>query len=759
MVTIKLKIHKVVWQRPMRGAIFTGWVVEDDMPSQQLERVVIPSLVGTPDMLSQGQWWQITGLEELYNGDKQIKASEAYMLRPNGSHIIDLLVGDSGRFAGIGKAYAKKLYDKLGKQLAILLNNNDDITLADVMKQLHIPGADEVATGMVKGWAELGVGEVISWLDRLPSSEKLGKKLGRKICSCWGALARQKIEADPYRLISFLCTKNPLKTWEKIDDIAQTVFDIAIDDERRLHGAMMDSIFSYYDEQNTVISRETLLKKVKDRLIDGSLAKKAISSDYKSLAFLTNGDFWQARGAFLMEKQTAEMIDKLLRHRQFDMFGEQQLDDEAFRFAIAEFERQEGYPLGCEQVKAIKVSLNNLFIVITGGAGVGKTSVLKCLYHIIEKQGGRVVQMALAGRASRRMMEATGRPARTIAGFLANCRGEKLDEKTTVVIDESSMLCLPLMFQILKRIPRGCRLILVGDAEQLPPIGPGLVFHLLTKDLRGLVPISELTKVYRQDDTSGIPTVAKEIREQRWPELPFYSGKGKGVSVISATQYEVEDIVKRVYRELGGNDLDADVQILSVTKDTSPYGVGGINAYLQNSYATGKKRIHTFNSEFAQWDYTGGFAVGDPVMFNRNDWERDLFNGTLGHVIEAYNPSADQSEDPSLHVCARVLFDTGEQDITVGILEHLELAYSITVHKSQGSQFRRVIIPIKEGRILDKSLVYTAITRGVEQVVLIGNIEAAKAAVESGAAASKRQVGLGYLLNIIVKRDTGLKAS
>jgi exodeoxyribonuclease V alpha subunit len=135
----------------------------------------------------------------------------------------------------------------------------------------------------------------------------------------------------------------------------------------------------------------------------------------------------------------------------------------------------------------------------------------------------------------------------------------------TIVIDEASMLDLPLTFQILKKVPPECRLIFVGDSEQLPPIGPGLVFHLLAKDLQGQVPAAELTKVYRQSDRTGIPAVAKAIREQRWPDLPRYSGKGEGVSIIPAKLHKAEEIIQRVYADLGGNDPDADLHILCVT--------------------------------------------------------------------------------------------------------------------------------------------------------------------------------------------------
>jgi exodeoxyribonuclease V alpha subunit len=147
-----------------------------------------------------------------------------------------------------------------------------------------------------------------------------------------------------------------------------------------------------------------------------------------------------------------------------------------------------------------------------------------------------------------------------------------------------------------------------------------------------------------------------------------------------------------------------------------------------------------------KWALTSGFSEGDPVMFTKNNWDRNLLNGTLGFIVEAYDPPRTQHDDPSAHICARIFFDTGPQDMTACDFSNLELAYAITVHKAQGSQFKRLIITIKKGHLLDKALIYTGITRGIEQVVLVGDIEAAREAVEGGAAADTRQVGLGRLL-------------
>lgn len=758
MRVISIKIDNVLFQAPKRGAIFTGFAIDGDAPGKDKVRIRIPFNVPVDDHIYPGQWWQIIGEEEHFNETSQIVASTALLLKPSGRHIIDFISGDRNRFPGIGKAYAAKLWDNLGNRLYELLEARNDAELCIVMHGIKIPHPGEVSIAMVEGWADLGIGEIISWLDNLPSAGKLGVGLGRKICRCWGIDARKQVEDDPYRLISFMNTRYVKKGWEIIDDIAMNVFKVAYNDDRRLHGALIESIYSHYDNKNTIIDRETLIRKVSDRLGSHNLAREALTRSYNRNSFMHNDEFWQARGVFLMEKEVAEQIIRILRFKQFELFGETRLNFAEIDKAIRDFETNEGYLLDGKQKTAVHLCFENGLTVVTGGPGTGKTSVLKCVYHVIKMAGGEICQMALAGRAARRMSEATGYPARTIAGFLSN-NNKDYQEGMTFVIDEASMLDLPTTFHILRKLPEGSRFILVGDADQLPPIGPGLVFHILAKGMVGVVPTIVLSKVYRQEGSTGIPAVAEAIRgneqvQPTLPELPVYSGLRKGVSVYPAKSSDMANVLKEIYAELGGNTPEKDVKILAITRDIGPCGVGGINNFLHNEYALENKQVLGCNPELGEWcyGYGGPYAEGEPVMFTRNEWERNLFNGTLGIVDKVFDPPSNRHLD-SHTPCAKISFDTGTQNITIEDLNSLELAYAITVHKSQGSQFKRVIIPVKKGPLLDKALIYTAVTRGVEQVVLVGDICAVKEAIEKGNAADKRQIGLGHMLSIFVGKE------
>lgn len=760
MLDLYVKIVNVLWQKPNRGAIVNAAVIDGDMPGEEIHRIRIPHSASSNDFIQPGQWWCLEGEEERFNGAPQIGVTEAAILRPSGEHIKDLLAGDRHLFPGIGTAYAEKLWDKLGSKLTDFLESKDEAELAQVMRGLKFPTPDILAEIMVTGWAELGVGEIISWLDNLPDNGKFGIRTGRKIYNCWGASGRKLIEQDFYILLSFYkdpqYERHEFAAWKKVDEIAQREFKIEKHDERRLHGAVIESIFKAYDNGSTIIDRATLFEKVKDRLGSKKLATEALSRSYNKNSFLHNDEWFQARGVFLMEKEVAERIAQLMR------FKQKVLKTKEINKGIVEFEAKEGYKLGPEQRKAVHLCMNNILIVITGGAGTGKTSILKCVYHVSKMAGGENSQMAIAGRAARRMTEATGYPARTIAGFLNDTDKDYKSKDMTFVIDEASMVDLPTMFSILRKIPEGSRLIMVGDAEQLPPIGPGLVFHILAKQMVGIVPTVELIRVYRQEGSSGIPAVAAAIRGDQnkkptLPELPEYSGLGKGVSVYPATGDQIADALKRVYADLcetddGERDSKADVQILAIVNKDKLHGVIGINNAFQMKYAKDKKRVLGYSEKQKPWKAPAQFAEGEPVIWTHNDWERELFNGTLGVIEKAYDAPVNEKPDPGEHLSAKIKFDTNKnpQDVTIADLDSMKLAYAVTVHKSQGSQFRRVIIPIMEEPLLDKSLIYTAVTRGVEQVVLVGDICAAKKAVEDGAAADKRMVGLGHMLKLMI---------
>jgi exodeoxyribonuclease V alpha subunit len=287
-----------------------------------------------------------------------------------------------------------------------------------------------------------------------------------------------------------------------------------------------------------------------------------------------------------------------------------------------------------------------------------------------------------------------------------------------IVIDEASMIDLPTFYRLLRCLPETIRMILVGDPAQLPPIGFGLVLHALKE--QPYIPQVELTKVYRQADETGIPTVAGAIRVGNLPSLPAVIGEDRcGVVLISRSDpLQTEDIVD-IVAELGG--FGEDLRILSAVK-AGPVGIDALNARFHTIMAAGKPTWH-------------GFAVGDPVMFLRNDYRRDLRNGSLGEVKAI--------EDELL----LAVFDGNEHLFQRKDLGDLMLAYAITIHKAQGSQFRRVVMPIAPSKLLDRSLIYTGVTRAIDLAVMIGSPSVLGPAIAQEQFASRREVGIDALLS------------
>jgi exodeoxyribonuclease V alpha subunit len=349
--------------------------------------------------------------------------------------------------------------------------------------------------------------------------------------------------------------------------------------------------------------------------------------------------------------------------------------------------------------------------------------------------------MALAGKAAKRMREATGMESHTIAGFLAKSSNiiEAHGPHTYYVVDESSMLDLLTTFRIMKHLPDTVRMVMVGDPYQLPPIGPGLIFQRLVGIPR--VPQVTLTEVKRQEKSTGIPTFAAEIRKRSWPTI-----RAPGVKFIECADSEIMPTVLSQYMQ----DPER-TQVICAVNSCSKAGVDTMNLACQTE--TNSKglpiRIRGFNGNLVDV----GIRENDRIIFTQNDWNRGVMNGDIGTVIAVRDEPEESfaDDDP---VIGMALVDGIEQSIHLSDLNDekpsLALGYAITCHKAQGSQFPRVIVPIKnsldhEGnvtnRIIDMTWLYTAITRAETEVILVGCMQTAERAAEMGSRGHERIVG------------------
>ena len=405
-------------------------------------------------------------------------------------------------------------------------------------------------------------------------------------------------------------------------------------------------------------------------------------------------------------------------------------NDANYSEAIDHFEQINKITFDSQQRSAIENSLKSGVSVITGGPGTGKTTIIKCVLNILEQDGNKVMLLAPTGRAAKRLSESTGKEAKTIhRGLEINFRGSGSTfvyneqnplNANAVIVDEVSMVDVVLMNSLLKALPSDCKLILVGDKDQLPSVGAGNVLGDILAS--GIIKISYLTKIFRQDEKSLIVSNAHLINQG---EMPYIDNSSKDFFFESHEEaLEIkESIVNLVTRRIPNfaKTESTKIQVLAPLK-AGASGVQNLNTCLQeqiNKPVPSRYEIIVGKTTFRE---------GDKVMQTSNNydllWKRKLgltteegsgvFNGDIGYIHKIY-PGSGETE---------VWFEDGRECIYQRTdLAELSLAYAITIHKSQGSEFDIVVIPIIAGPsiILNRNLIYTAITRAKKMVVLVGS--------------------------------------
>lgn len=609
-------------------------------------------------------------------------------------------LAENPAFEGVGYATAAKLWEAFGQGLYSVLGNGDVRRLTTVL------GAER-AEVLARAWKEkLAEGDVVVWLDEHGFDPRLAKKIVR----LWGEGAAAKLRASPYILMA-------LADWSVVDAAGRLV-GVSADSAQRLVAAVEAALYGRLERHHTWTARAELVSEVR-RLLKCSAAdaERAIELAVLERAAIAVGQGFQAAGAHIMERYVADRIQAMLEQPAMgDLIARDVSTSE-----LAAWLDQAGEDLGVslldtEQREAVRIGVQERCGIVCGGAGVGKTTVLRAVAQACAAFGRTVHMMALAGRAAVRIREATGWPATTIAAFLkaVEAKSVSLGPESLVVVDEASMLDLPTAYRVLRCIPEGCRLLLVGDPGQLPPIGFGLVLHGLVD--RTEIPAVELTRVYRQTEATGIPAIAAAVRTGRLPVLPDFVGQHRhGVALVCSAKASTDDIVD-IVAGLGG--FSDDLRILCAVK-AGPVGTEALNQRFHDIFAVGRRRHPAKH-----------FAEGEPVMFLRNDYRLDLRNGSLGRVAGIDG------------AVLRVEFDGVTHELSGLALEDLTLAYAVTVHKAQGSSFRRVVFPVQATRLLDRSLVYTAITRATDLAVVVGDADLLRQALERTSHADRRETAL-----------------
>lgn len=726
---ILLRVQRVR-SRSDKATLFSGLAIDDTgllVAGAPRYAVMLSSRRAVAEV-EQGQWWRLTGkavpTDYEIDGYRVIEhrlcATDAELVRPSGEHIVQLLAS-SPAFPGIGEVKARRLWERLGESLYDSLDQADADTLASVV-------GDELAQGLLAGWRQFGDTAALRWFQGVG----LSLRLSRKLLDVYGSEALAAVEADPYRLLAFGMS------WTAADTLAREHFALHANDERRLAAAVEAVMYQAFDAGHTCCARREVETSLA-RLVGKAQVASALEFAQAHHCVHVSGDRLHALGPRLLEQSVARALCARLGKE--DALASP-VDVEAF---ITRFEQDEAVSLGvprfslnAAQREAVHAVARHPLVLITGGAGVGKTTVLKAVEALLEHSDRHIYAMALSGRAAKRLAEATHRPAMTIAGFLRNVAPQGISENSVLVVDEASMLDILLAYRLLGAIPKSCRLVLIGDPFQLPPVGPGLTLHALVSV--SAVPRVELTEVRRFG--GAIAAGARAVRDGQWPTLP--DAAGEALAFLPCAPDALPEAVLRLYL--------ADpihTQVLTFTRERGVASSKALNALCQQALNGTSRRLLVWSDERARHE-DSGLRLGEPVLCTRNLHAWGLQNGSLGRIDaieDSPKPLHGPDGEPKGMALAWVHWDDGERrPVTEEVLDALELGYAVTVHKAQGSQFERVLIPVYSARNLDRTMLYTAMTRAKTQVILVGDVEVARRAVEAPPHASLRQVALAELM-------------
>jgi exodeoxyribonuclease V alpha subunit len=666
------------------------------------------TLVGHAAAISAGEWITATGdwINDRTHG-QQFKARFLKTSTPTSNEGIEKYLA-SGMIRGIGPVYAKKLLRAFG-------NTVFDVIEAEPDRLQEVDGIGPVrASRITAAWAEQKVvREIMVFLH----SHGVGTARAVRIYKTYGADAVQVMSENPYRLardirgIGFK-TADAIAMKLGVDKTAMIRVRAGI--SHALTEAMDDGHCGLPTD-GLVPLAEKLLEISQDLIrtaLDLELAEGTVIADR-----VGETDCIFLASLYRAERAIAERLLTLAK-------GKLPWDLIAPEKAIPWIERRITLTLAESQRKAVALALASKVLVITGGPGVGKTTIVNAILRILSAKDARLLLCAPTGRAAKRMNETTGLEAKTIhrllevdpkkGGFRRNA--ENPLDCNLLVIDETSMVDVLLMHALLKAVPDEAALLVVGDVDQLPSVGPGQVLaDIITS---GAVPVVRLTEVFRQAAKSQITVSAHRINEGGIPHL----GKPDGESDFYFVEADdpgtallrIVELVKTRIPKRFGLDPIRDVQVLC-PMNRGGVGARSLNVELQTALnPAGERKVERFG-----WT----FAPGDKVMQIENDYDKEVYNGDIGYIRDV------EPDDGEL----TATFDGRLVTYGFGELDTLVPAYAATIHKSQGSEYPAVVIPVmtQHYAMLQRNLLYTGVTRGKKLVVLVGQKKAVAIAVRN----------------------------
>lgn len=633
--------------------------------------------------------------------------------------LISYLSGPS--FKGVGKKSAERIVDKLGVDaIDRIVEDPTVLNLVDKLSKKQKDTIKEIVT------TEYGMQKIILSLNKYGIDNALAYKIYGK----YKEKTHEIIQENPYQLIKDIEGIG----FNRADVIAEKL-DIAPDAPERMEAAILYVLYSLSNNTGDTFSyKEALIKntifeleKSQRFLIEEEWVEESLEKLLKDQLIYEEAGRYSLASLYYAEWSIVNSLDKLLSERV------EKVSKKNYQKKIKDIEKKLGIQYGDSQKEAIREAMESSVFILTGGPGTGKTTVLEGIVHLYAElndlsldpysykdKSFPILLAAPTGRAAKRMKETTELPASTIHRMLGLTADEEdlLEdsgyrlEGHLLIIDEMSMVDTFLANQLFNAIPRGMKVILVGDQDQLPSVGPGQVFRDLIES--NTIPQKELREIYRQEDDSSIIALSHEIKNDHLPKdlLERKSDRNFFPARVNNAVMVIEKIVEKAIQR---GYTSKDIQVLAPMYKGAA-GINLLNERLQEIFNPndGTRTEVNYMKQL--------YRIGDKVLQLQNDPENNVFNGDIGYIvgINKANHSGVKTDELIID------FDSNEVSYLRSNWKNITLAYCCSIHKAQGSEYDLVILPMLSayGRMLKKDLLYTAVTRASQSLSLVGEPEA-----------------------------------